>query len=159
MGKTRFLTEGAIVAALYVTATYLSSLLGLSSGVIQLRISEALTVLPAFSFPSIWGLFAGCVVANLITGAAFFDVVFGSLATLLGAFGTYYLGKKVYLAPAFPILANTIIIPFVLRFVYGAEGSLPYFFITVFSGEFLSCGVLGTVLFKALKRTKIFKEN
>ena len=154
--KTLFITEGAIIAALYVTATYLSNLFGLANGAVQLRLSEALTVLPAFTFSSVWGLFAGCIVANIITGAAFFDVVFGSLATLIGALGTYYFGRKQFLAPIFPILSNTVIIPFVLRFVYGAEGSLPYFFLTVFAGEFLSCGVLGVFLYKALKKAKIF---
>ena len=157
--KTLFLTEGAIIAALYVTATYLSNLLGLANGAVQLRFSEALTVLPAFSYSSVWGLFAGCIISNLVTGAAFFDVVFGSLATLIGAFGTYYFGKNKFLAPIFPILSNTIIIPFVLRFVYGAPGSIFYFFLTVFLGEFLSCGVMGFFLYKALEKNKLFKRR
>jgi len=157
--ETRFIAEGAIIAALYICLTFLSSLFGLSSGVIQLRFSEALTILPAFTPSSIWGLFTGCIVSNIITGANFFDVIFGSLATLIGALGTYYFGKKMYQAPIFPILSNTIIIPFVLRFVYGAEGALPYFFVTVFIGEFLSCGVLGVILYKALKKAGLFTKN
>ena len=107
MKKTRVLTQGALIAALYVVLTYISNLFGLASGVIQVRISEALTILPAFSFSAVPGLTVGCAVANLLTGAAPWDVVMGSFATLLGALGTYYLGRKKYAAPIFPIVANT----------------------------------------------------
>ena len=156
MKKTRSLTQSALIAALYVVLTYLSNILGIASGVIQVRISEALTVLPAFTFSAVPGLFAGCLAANLLTGAAIWDVVFGSVATLLGAWGTYYLGKKKYLAPVFPIVANTAIIPFVLKMVYGVAEGYEFLFATIFAGEFISCGVLGVFLYSAVQKTNIF---
>ena len=66
--NTTLITRSALIAALYVALTYISNLLGLASGVIQVRFSEALTVLPAFTFASVPGLCIGCFVANLITG-------------------------------------------------------------------------------------------
>ena len=92
--KTLFITQSAMIAALYVAATYAANLLGLASGAVQLRISEALTVLPAFTFAAVPGLFIGCAAANLLTGCALWDVVFGSAATLIAAFGTYKFGKQ-----------------------------------------------------------------
>ncbi|MBE7034384.1 MAG: QueT transporter family protein [Ruminococcaceae bacterium] len=156
--KTQNLTQSALIAALYVALTYLSALLGIASGVVQVRLSEALTILPAFNFSAVPGLFIGCFVANLLTGAAFWDVVFGSCATLLGAFGTYYLGKKCFTAPIFPILSNTLIIPFVLKIVYGVNNGYQFLFVTIFVGEFISCGILGVLLYKALSKTHLFKK-
>ncbi len=158
MKKTRMLTQAALIASLYVVLTLAANLFGLASGAIQLRLSEALTVLPAFTFSAVPGLFVGCIVANLITGAAIWDVVFGSIATLLGALGTYYLGKKKYLAPIFPILANTAIIPIVLKTVYGLGDAIWYLCLTVGIGEVLSCGVLGTVLYSYIEKSKLFKK-
>ncbi len=159
MKKTRVLTQAALIAALYVVLTYISNLAGLASGAVQVRISEALTILPAFTFSAVPGLAVGCVVANLLTGAALWDVVFGSLATLVGALGTYYLGKNKYLAPVFPIASNTAIIPLVLKIVYGVSDGYGFLFATIFIGELISCGILGTVLYSAIKRADIFKRD
>ena len=74
------LTTAGLIAALYVLLTYLVNLLGLASGVIQIRISEALTILPVFTWAAVPGLFVGCLLANLLTGCALWDIVFGSLA-------------------------------------------------------------------------------
>ena len=79
------LTQGAMIAALYVVLTFIANLAGLASGVIQVRLSEALTILPVFTAAAVPGLAIGCVLANLLTGCAIWDVVFGSLATLIGA--------------------------------------------------------------------------
>lgn len=155
--KTHYLTHSALIAALYVALTYLSAVFGLANGAIQLRISEALTILPMFTPAAIWGLFSGCIVANLLTGAAMWDVVFGSVATLLGALGTYYFGKNKFLAPVFPILSNTVIIPVVLKTVYGMNQGVWFLVFTVFIGELISCGVFGVILAGAVKRTKLFK--
>ncbi len=127
--KTRFLTQSALIASLYVVLTMVSASLGLASGVIQVRISEALTILPIFEVAAIPGLFVGCIAANLITGAALWDVVFGSIATLIGAVGTYYLRKNRYIATLPPILSNTIIIPFVLKLVYGVNDGYSFLFL------------------------------
>lgn len=157
MRKTRMITQSALIAALYVVLTYVSNVFGLASGVVQVRVSEALTVLPAFSFSAVHGLTIGCLAANLLTGAALWDVVFGSLATLLGGLGTYYLGKNEYTAPIFPIAANTAIIPFVLKSVYGAAEGYGFLLLTIFLGEFVSCGLLGVILYRGVRKTKIFK--
>lgn len=149
-----FLTQAAMIAAIYTVLTVFISAFGLASGAIQVRVSEALTILPYFTPAAVPGLFIGCLLSNLITGCLPMDVLFGSLATLLGAAGTYFLRKYKYLAPIPPILANTIIIPFVLAYVYEIPGSIAYFMLTVGIGEVLSCGVLGMILLVTLNRYK-----
>jgi uncharacterized membrane protein len=146
------LTRAAIIAALYVVLTYIANALGLASGSIQVRFSEALTILPFFTPAAIPGLFVGCLLSNILTGCALPDIIFGSIATLLGALGTYFLRKKSpWLAPISPIAANTIIVPFVLLYAYGVQ-PLWLSFITVGIGEIISCGVLGMLLLFALKK-------
>lgn len=157
--KPLVVTQAALIAALYVALTYLANAFGLASGAIQLRLSEALTILPFFTPSAVPGLFIGCVISNLLTGCAIWDVIFGSIATLLGAIFTYLLRKHKFLAPIPPIVANTLIVPFVIAFVYGSEHSIPFLMITVGIGEILSCGVLGMLLLLALDKHKerIFK--
>lgn len=151
-----FLAQAAAIAALYVVFTYLASWLGLSSGAVQIRFSEALAVLPFFTPAAIPGLFVGCFLANLLTGAVLWDVVFGSIATLLGAAGTYLLRKRTkWLAPVPPILANTAIVPFVLTYAYGVPDGIPFLMLTVGAGELLSCGLLGLALMKALEKYRV----
>lgn len=156
--KTLYLCYAAMIAALYVALTYLSAAFGLSSGVIQCRISEALCILPLFTSAAIPGLAIGCFIANLLTGAAPLDIVFGTLATLLGALGTYALRRWKYTAPWPAVLANTLIIPFVLRFVYNVPDALPFLFLTVGIGEVISAGIFGYILMFSLQpvKNKIF---
>ena len=152
------LTQGAMIAALYVVLTFIANLAGLASGVIQVRLSEALTILPVFTAAAVPGLAVGCVLANLLTGCAIWDVVFGSLATLIGAVGTRLLrGQSPVLAVLPPILSN-IIVPLVLQRVYGVEDAYWYLAMTVGAGEIISCGVLGLLLYRSLKNTKIFHK-
>lgn len=146
----------AIIAALYVVLTYLASALGLASFAVQVRFSEALTILPIFTPAAIPGLFIGCVLANILTGCAVWDVVLGSIATLLGALGTYFLRKHKLLATLPPIVANTIIVPPVLLYVYNLEGTYWFFALTVCLGEIISCGVLGSLLRKSLEKRNLF---
>lgn len=151
------LTMAGLIAALYVLLTFFAQMLGLASGVIQLRISEALTILPVFTAAAIPGLTVGCLLANFMTGCAVWDVVFGTLATFLGAVGTRLVGRRIpVLGPVFPILANCIIVPPVLMHVYGADQAYWFLVVTVGIGEILSCGLLGWMLYKALKKTKLF---
>lgn len=150
--KVLFLTQAAMIAALYVVLTFVSNAFGLASGAIQIRISEALTILPYFSPVAVPGLFIGCLISNLLTGCALFDVIFGSLATLLGAIGTRMLRKWKWLAPLPPIISNTIIVPFVLTYVYALPGGIPYFMLTVGIGELISCGILGMFLLSVLSK-------
>ena len=153
------LTQGAMIAALYVVLTFIANLAGLASGVIQVRLSEALTILPVFTAAAVPGLAIGCVLANLLTGCAIWDVVFGSLATLIGAVGTRLLRKKSpVLAVLPPILSNIIIVPLVLQRVYGVEDAYWYLAMTVGAGEIISCGVLGLLLYRSLNITKIFHK-
>lgn len=159
--KAYFITQAAVIAALYVVLTMFINAFDLASGAIQVRISEALTILPYFTPAAIPGLFIGCLLSNFLTGAAIWDVIFGSLATLLGAIGTYALRKWKWCASIPPIVSNTIIIPFVLTYAYGIPGGIPFFMLTIGIGEILSCGVLGMVLLFALQkyRNVIFKDN
>ena len=149
------------IAALYVVLTLLANALGLANYAIQVRFSEALTILPFFTPAAIPGLTIGCLLSNLLTGCMPLDILFGSLATLLGAVGTYLLRKRQWMAPLPPILANTVIVPFVLAYVYQFEGSIPYFMLTVGIGEILSCGVLGMILMGVLMkyRNVLFKTE
>ncbi|MDE7224691.1 MAG: QueT transporter family protein, partial [Acetatifactor sp.] len=132
--------------------TLLANSLGLANYAIQLRFSEALTILPFFTPAAIPGLFLGCLISNLLTGAIIWDVIFGSLATLLGAVGTYLLRRCKWLAPLSPIVANTLIVPPVLYFAYRFPGSIPFFMLTVGIGEILSCGILGMLLLFVLQK-------
>lgn len=144
------LATAAIIAALYIVLTYLASALGISSGVVQIRFSEALTILPIFTSAAVPGLFAGCLLANILTGCALWDVVFGSLATLIGAVGTYYLRSHKLLALLPPIVANVLIVPPVLISVYGVTEAYWFLLLTVGAGEIISCGILGSFLRKAI---------
>ena len=155
---THFLVQGAAIAAVYVVLTLVFA--PLSFGEVQIRFSEALTVLPFFTPAAIPGLFVGCIIANLLGGAIPVDIIFGSIATLIGAFFTYQLrNKNRFLAPLPPIIANTVIVPFVLRYGYGVELPIPFMMLTVGVGEVVGCGVLGLVLYTALNRYRnvIFK--
>ena len=155
--KVKMLTQGAIIAALYVLLTYLAAAMGLSSGVIQVRFSEALCILPYFTPAAIPGLAVGCLLANFLTGSAAWDVLFGSLATLIGAIAARMLRKHKWLVPLPSVLANMIVVPPVLMYVYGAEEAYPFLVMTVGIGEVISIYGLGMLLLFALeKRKKIF---
>lgn len=145
------LVHAAMIAALYVVLTFLANSLGLASSAIQIRFSEALTVLPYFTPAAIPGLFVGCLLSNILTGCALPDIVFGSLATLIGAVFTRKIRKYKWLTPMPPILANAVIVPFVLLYAYGIR-PLWLSFVTVTIGEMISCGVLGMILLFSLQK-------
>ena len=155
-----FLTQSAVIAALYIVFTMVSAAFGLSSGVIQVRISEAMCILPAFTPAAIPGLTIGCFIANLLSGGVILDAVFGGLATLLGAVGAYLLGRVLHknnlvkgVVLSLPnLVANTLIVPWVLYLVYQAEGTVPYFMLTVGAGELIAGTILGAALFIPLAR-------
>ena len=160
MRKTNvsFSTQAAMIAAIYVVLTYLFA--PFSFGEIQVRIAEALTILPAFTPAAIPGLFIGCLIGNILGGAILPDIVMGSIATLIGAVFTYLLrGKSKFLLPVPPILSNTIIVPYILKLGYGVNLPIPFLMFTVGIGEVIGCGVLGLVLYSALAKYKtlIFK--
>lgn len=154
-----FMAQAAMIAALYIVLTFIANAFGLANYAVQVRFSEALTVLPYFTPAAIPGLFIGCLLSNILTGCALPDIVFGSLATLLGALGTYALRKWKWCAPVCPILANTVIVPLILVYGYGLmiEGMslvqcLGFYCLTVGAGEVISCGILGMILLTALQK-------
>lgn len=166
--KILFMTQAAMIAALYVVITYFVAAFNLASGAIQIRISEALTILPFFTPAAIPGLGIGCLLANIFVGSAMPDIVFGTLATLLGAVGTYMLRGHRIIMMFPPVIANMAIIPFVLRYAYGLEFvyrgmdlSIPFYALTVGIGEVISCCILGTILVRVLEnyRGVIFKPE
>ena len=139
-----------IIAALYVGLGFL--VLNLASGVIQIRFAEVLTVMPVFTAAGIPGVTIGCFLANFLAGAAPMDVVFGTLATFIGAIGTRALRKTGAFAAIPPILSNALIIPFVLRYAYGVPDLIPFMMLTVGLGEIISVGLLGNLFRVALIR-------
>ena len=148
-----FLTEAAMIAAIYVALTYVFAPISFSE--VQVRIAEALTILPVFTPAAVPGLFVGCLLGNILGGAVLPDVICGSFATLIGAFFTWRLrNAHPFLAPVPPIIANTLIVPFVLRYAYSIELPIPFMMLTVGIGEVISCGVLGLLLYYALRGHK-----
>lgn len=145
-----FMAHAAMIAAIYIVLTMVFA--PISFGPVQFRISEILCILPFFTPAAIPGLFIGCLLSNFLCGAAALDVIFGSLATLIGAAGSYYLRKNKFLVCVPPILANTVIIPWVLRYAYGSADIIPYAMLTVGIGEILAIGVLGNLLLVTLDR-------
>ncbi len=156
-----FITQGAMIAALYVVLTVFVNAFGLASGAIQVRISEALCILPIFTPAAIPGLFVGCLISNIVTGCAVWDIVFGSLATLIGALGTYFLRKTKFLYTLPPVVSNMIIVPMILKFAYQLEDAVWFLVVTVGAGEIISVCIIGSLLRLALwkKREFIFRTN
>ncbi len=159
--KVLQLTQGAMIAALYVVLTYAANALGLANGAIQIRFSEALCILPVFTPAAIPGLFVGCILSNTLNGCVIWDIIFGSIATLIGAFGTRFLRKTKFVFTLPPVIANMVIVPFVLRYAYNSEDAFWFMVVTVAIGEIISVCGLGMILKKALSsRSKyIFKED
>lgn len=150
--RIKLICQGGIIAALYLALTLLANALGLANYAVQVRFSESLTILPYFTSAAVPGLFVGCLLSNILTGCALPDIIFGSLATLIGAVATYMLrNKSKWLAPLPAIVSNAIIVPFVLLYAYGIE-PLWFSFVTVTAGEIISCGVLGMLLLNALRK-------
>lgn len=156
-----FLAQAAMIATLYMVLTFIANALGMANHAIQVRFSEALTILPYFTPAAIPGLFIGCLLSNILTGCALPDIIFGSLATLLGALGTYALRRWKWFAPVCPIIANTIIVPLILVYGYGLMIAgmsllqcLGFYCLTVGIGEVISCGILGMILLTVLEKYK-----
>lgn len=157
--KVQFLTQAAMIAAIYVVLTYLFQPFGFMD--VQVRIAEALTILPFFTPAAIPGLFVGCLLGNILGGAVLLDIVMGSLTTLVAASISYLLRKNKYLVALPPIIGNAIVVPWVLRIGYGLATPIPLMMVTVGIGEIISCGILGTMLLLSLNKYKnvIFKQK
>ena len=147
--RVLWVTKGAVIAALYVALTLIFA--PISFGPIQVRIAEALCILPMFTSAAIPGLFIGCMIANLLGGGIMLDVIFGSLATLIGAVLGYILRNNRWLVPVPAVIANTLIIPFVLKYGYGVvDVAVPVLMLQILAGEMLGCYMLGELLCSAL---------
>ena len=158
--NTLFLAQSAMIAAIYVVLTVI--LAPFSYGEVQVRVSEALTILPVFTPAAIPGLFVGCLISNILGGCILPDIIFGSIATLLGACFTYLLrNRNKFLAPLPPIIFNILIVPFVLHYGYQVPLPIPFLMVTVGLGEILTASIMGTVLLCVLARYKgvIFKNT
>ena len=152
--KVRWITQGAVIAAAYVALTLVFA--PISFGPVQLRIAEALCIMPLFTPAAVPGLFIGCLLANIIGGGIVVDVIFGSFATLIGAWAGYKLRHNRWLVPIPAILANTIIVPFVLYYGYGfTDTVIPLLALQIFIGEVGGCFVLGELLATALLKRNI----
>ena len=163
----RRLCRAAVIGALYVILTMISHIFGLASGMlpfgIQCRISEALCLLPLFVPEAVAGLTVGCLIANLLVGGLWQDIIFGTLATLLGALGALAFararGRARILATLPTVLANGIIIPLVLKFAYGLDDAWWIFVLSVTAGELISATGLGALLLPILDRLPIFNNQ
>ncbi|MBQ9696695.1 MAG: QueT transporter family protein [Oscillospiraceae bacterium] len=151
--RALFVAQGAVIAALYVVLTVV--LAPISFGAMQVRLSEILAVLPMFTPAAVPGLFIGCLLGNLLGGAVIWDTVFGSLATLIGAAGGYLLRSNRWLVPLPTIAANTVIVPFVLRYAYEVNLPIPLLALYVAIGEIISCYLLGELLITLLQKRKV----
>lgn len=147
--KTKYLIQAAVIGAIYAVLTIV--LAYFSYGPLQVRISEALTVLPAFTPAAVPGLFIGCLISNLISPYGLVDLICGSIATLIAAFLSYKLRKKSFLVPLPPILVNGMVVGGMLHFAYGIPNLLACMG-WVALGQAISCCLLGWPLMKLLEK-------
>ena len=155
---TLMLAQGGLIAALYVALTLIFA--PISYGEVQLRVAEALTILPLFTPAAIPGLFVGCIIANLLGGGVMLDVILGSIATLIGAIGGWMLKGNRWLVPIPAIVANAILIPIVLKYGYGLDFPFILEMGYIALGEIGGCYILGELLASALMpvKHKLFKQ-
>ena len=157
---TRRIAHGAIIAAVYVVLCIIFQ--PISYGPIQFRIAEALTIMPLFTPAAIPGLFVGCILANIIGQGVIMDVIFGSLATLIGAVLGYLLRRNRWLVPIPAVVANALIIPFVLRYGYGiTDIPIALEMLYILAGEVVGCYILGELLATILMphKNRLFKDD
>ncbi len=150
--KTKYLAEAAVIAAIYALLTIV--LAPISYGAVQVRISEALTVLPFFTPAAVPGLFVGCIAANIMSPYGLADLIFGSAASLIGAIGSYLLRKKPLLVPLAPVISNGIIVGSMLYYVYEVPLPLIVQMLYVALGEVVACYAIGYPLMKYLNKYK-----
>ena len=157
--RLAYITEASAIAALYTVITIAIGPLG--SAAIQCRIPEAMCILAIFTPAAIPGMTIGCLISNIVTGCLWQDVLFGTLATLIGVIGARMLRHIWWLTPLPTVISNTLIVPFVLAYAYHAEDGIPFLMLTVGIGEVISAYVLGIALYFALRKNAryIFKNT
>jgi uncharacterized membrane protein len=159
MNLTRKITIPAVIGAVYAVLTL--ALAQVSFGPWQVRVSEALTVLPFLYPPASWGLFIGCFISNILGTGNILDIVFGPLATLLAGLLTARC-KHAALAPLPPVLVNAVVIGFVLGYSASPESPFPLSFIIggqILIGQAIACYGLGLPLLHFMKKfdKKLFR--
>lgn len=156
--KIRFIVYAALIAAAYVLISVVFA--PTSFGPVQLRVSEALCVLPYFTSAAIPGLFIGCLIANCFaSGMILADVIFGSLATLAAAALAYLLRRYKFLVPLPAVILNALVVPFVLKYGYGFSDALWFMMLTVGIGQIGACYVFGMPLMYALELSGVFSKR
>ena len=150
MKDTKTLARGAIIAALYAVLTLL--LQPLSYGEVQIRFSEALTLLPILMPEAVPALAVGCLLANVLGGCMLVDIVFGTLATLLAAICTRRLRERFWLAALMPVLFNGVIVGAVVHYCYAPVVALPLCMLFVALGEAVACMLVGRIVLRAVQR-------
>lgn len=143
MNKTKFLTHSAMIAAIYVILVEVFK--PISHGIMQIRVAEALTILPYFTPAAIPGLTVGVIISNIIGPYGMLDIVVGSLATLIAAYLTYKIPKKI-LAPLPPIIVNAIFVGLMLYYIFlGSPDEMPLYAIIgwVGLGQAIACYGIG----------------
>ena len=152
--KPNSLASGAMIAALYAALTV--ALAPISYGPVQFRVSEALTLLPWYLPEAVPGLFVGCVVANFFGGYGVVDMVFGSLATLIGALLTRK-APRLWLAALPPVVSNMLIIGAMLHFLINVPLAATAIYVGL--GEAGACFLLGLPLMRFLERQGILTRR
>ena len=154
-----YITEASAIAALYTVITIAIGPLG--SAAIQCRIPEAMCMLAIFTPAAIPGMTIGCLISNIATGCLWQDVLFGTLATLIGVVGARLLRRIWWLTPLPTVVSNTLIVPFVLAYAYHVQDGIPFLMLTVGIGEVISAYALGIALYFALRKNAryIFKNT
>lgn len=158
--KTFFLAQGAIISAIYVVLTLLFT--PISFGLLQVRFSEILTILPVFSLSAVPGLFFGCLIGNLVSGAPIIDVILGSMATLIAACATYLLRDKSYIIASIPpVVINAVVVSLILRYAYHIPVPLWFSAMSVGAGELISCTLCGVFFAKVFEKrlNNIFSQG
>ncbi|MBO7289239.1 MAG: QueT transporter family protein [Clostridia bacterium] len=150
--NVKSITRASLVAGMYIVLTMVSNMMGLASGAIQFRLSEALTLLPVIFPESVWGLFIGCILSNFLTGCVIWDIIFGSIATLIAALLTRKLKNKIFLASLCPVISNAVIVPFVLKYAYCLGDAWWYLCVTVGIGEVAVCCLLAPLVLKGIQK-------
>ena len=147
--KLQKIAYSAIIAAIYAVLTL--ALAPASFGPVQCRISEALCVLPMLSAAAVPGLAVGCLIANLFMGSVY-DIVFGTLATLFAAILTRVFRKNKWVAMAFPVLLNAVIVGGYIGLFLDKSAAVWFFMLTVGAGQLVACYGFGLPIYAVLKK-------
>ncbi len=156
--KILFIVHAALIASIYTVVSLIFA--PTSMGPVQLRVSEALCVLPYFTPAAIPGLFVGCIIANsFVSGMIWADILFGSLATLAAAIVSYLVRRFKWLVPLPAVILNALVVPFVLKYGYGFDDALWFMMVTVGLGQIGACYCFGMPLMYALELSDIFPRK